>query len=62
MKPLPARLIGFWVLVVALCTLALIRGLSTEGERRIVWAALGTLGLVSALIFLMGWVRQSRRQ
>ncbi len=56
------RLTAFWLVVVAISVLALIRGLSTEGEPRVVYTSLGGLGIASVLLFLVGWVRQSRRR
>lgn len=58
----PKRLIAFWVATTTVSVLALIRGSSTEGEPRAVYTALGLLGIASSLLFLVGWVRRSKRR
>jgi hypothetical protein len=58
----PKRLIVFWVVTTTVSVLALIRGLSTEGEPRAISPILGLLGIAGFLLFLVGWVRQSRRR
>ena len=58
----PKRLIVFWAVVTAVSVLALIRGVSSAGEPRVVYTALGLLGNASVLVFIVGWIRQSRRR
>ena len=58
----PKRLVFFWVAVTAISVFALVRGLLLDGEPRVVYTAFGLLGLASLLLFLFGWIRQSRRR
>ncbi len=58
----PKRLVLFWVAVTAISVLALVRGSLLNGEPRVVYTGFGLLGLVSLLLFLVGWIRQSRRR
>ena len=58
----PKRLIVFWVIVTAVSVAALVRGLRTQGEPKVVYTTLGLLGIASLLLFLVGWIRQSRRR
>ncbi len=58
----PKRLVVLWLAVTAISVFALIQGLLLDGEPRGVYAAFGLLGLASLLLFLFGWIRQSRRR
>jgi hypothetical protein len=58
----PKRLIAFWLVATAISVLSLIRGLNTEGGPEPVYTTLGVLGIACFLLFLVGWVRQSRRR
>lgn len=58
----PKRLIVFWAVVAAVSVPALIRGLSSEGESGAAYTALGLLGITSVLVFIVGWIRQSRQR
>ena len=52
----------FWAVVAAVSVPALIRGLSSEGESGAAYTALGLLGITSVLVFIVGWIRQSRQR
>jgi hypothetical protein len=58
----PKRLVVFWVVVTTVSVVALVHGLRVEGEPRVVYTAFGLVGLASLLLFLFGWIRQSRRR
>jgi hypothetical protein len=58
----PRRLVVFVVLTLAISVFALVRGLSSEGEPRVVYTALGLVGVAGFLLLLFGWIRESRRR
>lgn len=59
MKPLAARLIVFLLLGGLVGVASLIKGLS---ESRFIYTSLGVLILAGVLLFLLGWVRESRKR
>jgi hypothetical protein len=56
------QLVGFLVVVALITALSLVRAINATGEQRVVYGVFVVLGVVSLLLFLVGWVRRSRRR
>ena len=62
MTPLLGRLIAFMVFSALAGAFILYRGLTSEGEPRVVWTICGALVFVGVLVILIGWRHQSKRR
>jgi high-affinity Fe2+/Pb2+ permease len=62
MTSLPGRLIAFLVASALAGAFILFRGLTSDGEPRIVWTICGAGVLVGVFLILFGWWNKSRRR
>jgi hypothetical protein len=60
--PLPGRLIALVVVGVVAGGFILYRGLTADGQDRVVYTFFGALALVGALIICVAWWRGTRRR
>jgi predicted alpha/beta hydrolase len=61
-SPLPGRLIAFMVFGVVAGAFIHYRGLTAEGEARVVCTICGAVALAGVVVMLLGWWRQSKRR